>query len=292
MGVYEPLFSILVEHPFFSDRRCKNLAFIPTDTCMTLMENTGLIMKNDINGIRVFCDLDRLQSIRLYVDDPIDPLSLCFKVYANDPLFFNYTDLPVSDGKRILYFDNRRATDDSTDPIMLNTGHCVSEEDLVEPSATIKTILSKKDAIVRPVCIVNICAKDKKKTACLLDQKHRVAAKNYAIRFDTRKILWRYYLLGTMKRENLYIVDPNNKTGFETPRNVALPGNRSALCFTSTSAIPLTEAPFPRFQLKEKNSGKGKVIIKWLPGASASRIHRDRDQANNEILISEIFINC
>jgi len=161
MGAYEPLFSILVEHPFFSDRRCRNLAFIPTDTCMTVMENTDLIMKNDINGIRVFCDPDRLQSMRLYVDDPTEPLSLCFKVYANDPLFFNYTDIPASDGKRILYFDNRQATVDLTDPIMLNTGHCVSEEDLVEPSAAIKTILSKKDAIVRPVCIVNICAKDR-----------------------------------------------------------------------------------------------------------------------------------
>jgi hypothetical protein len=292
MGAYEPLFSILVEHPFFSDRRCRNLAFIPTDTCMTVMENTGLIMKKDINGIHVLCDLDRLQSLRLYIDDPTDPLSLCFKVYANDPLFFNYTDLPAFDGKRILYFDNRRATDDSTDLIILNTGHCVSEKDLVEPSVTIKTILSTKDAIVRPVCIVNICAKDEKKTAYLLDQKHRVAAKNYAIRFDTRKTLWRYYLLGTMRRENLYIADPNNKTEFETPRNVALPGNRSALCFTSTSAIPLTEVPSPRFQLKEKNSGKGKVIIKWLPGASAGRIHRDRNQTNSEILISEIFINC
>ena len=290
MGAYEPLFSILVEHQFFSDRRCRKLAFIPTDTCMALMENTGLIMKNDINGIRVFCDPDRLQSLRLYADDPTDPLSLCFKVYAKDPLFFNYTDLPASDGKRILYFDNQRATDDSIDPIILNNGHSVSEEDLVEPSAEIKTILSKRDGIVRPVCIVNICATDKKKTACLLDQNHRVAAKNYAIRFDTRKTLLRYYLLGKMRRENLYIVDPNNKTGFETPRNVVLPGNRSALCFTSTSAIPLTEASSPRLQLKEKNSGKGKVIINWLPGASAGRI--DRDQANNEILISEIFINC
>lgn len=292
MGAYEPLFSILVEHPFFSDRRCRNLVFIPTDTCMTVMENTGLITKNDINGIHVLCDLDRLQTLRLYIDDPTDPLSLCFKVYANDPLFFNYTDLPASDGKRILYFDNRRATDDSTDLIILNTGHCVSEKDLVETGAAIKTILSKRDGIVRPVCIVNICAKDKKKTAYFLDQKHRVAAKNYVIRFDNRKTLWRYYLLGTMRRDNLYIVDPNNKTGFETPRNVELPGNRSALCFTSTSPIPLTEVPSPRFQLKEKNLGKGKVIIKWLPGASADRIHRDRDQTNSKILISEIFINC
>lgn len=290
MGAYEPLFSILVEHPFFPDRRCRKLAFVATDNCRSVMENTGLIMKKDIDGIRVFSNEDRLESLRLYADDPADPLSFCFKVYAKDPLFFNYTDVPASDGKKILYFDNRRATDDSTDPIILNIGHCVSEEDLSELSAAPKFSLSKTDGIVTPLCIVNICAKEK--MGYLLDEKNRVAAKNYLIRFSTRETFWQYYLLGKMRRKNLYIADLNEKIGFEKPRKVELPGNRSALCFTSTSAIPLRETPSHHFQLREKNSGNGKVIIKWLPGASADRIHRDRDQTNSEILISEIFINC
>lgn len=285
MGEYQPLFSIFVEHPFFSDRRCRNLAFIPTDNCRAVMENTDLIMKKDIDGIRVFCNKDRLESLRLYADDPADPLSFCFKVYAKDSFFFNYTDLPVSDGKRILYFDNRRAKDDSSDPIILNTGDYVSEKDLSEPSAALKFSFSKTDGIVKPLCIVNICAKEK--TGYLLDQKNRIVAKNYLIRFDTRETFWRYYLLGKMRRENLYIADSNEKIGFEKPRKVQLPGNRSALYFTSTSAIPLMETPSQHFQLKEKNSGNGKVIIKWLPTASTGRIHKDRDKD-----ISEIFINC
>jgi hypothetical protein len=283
MGEYQPLFSIFVEHPFFSDRRCRNLAFIPTDNCRAVMENIGLIMKKDINGIRLFHDTDRLESLRLYADDPADPLNFCFKVYAKDPLFFNYTDLPTSDGRRILYFDNRRAKDDLTGHIVLHTRDYVSEEDLSEPTAALKTSLSKMDGIVKPLCVVNICAKDK--TAYLLDQKNRIAKKNYSIRFDTRETFWRYYFLGKMRRENLYIADPNDKIGFEKPRKVELPGNRLALCFTSTSAIPLMETPSHQFQLKEKNAGNGKVVIKWLPAASADRIHKDGDKD-----ISEIFM--
>ena len=285
MGEYQPLFSIFVEHPFFSDRRCRNLAFIPTDNCRAVMKNIGLIMKNDIDGIRVFCNKDRLESLCLYADDPADPLRFCFKVYAKDPLFFNYTDLPASDEKRILYFDNRRAKDDSSNSIILNTSDYVAEKDLSGPSVALKFSLSKRDGIVKPVCIVDIWAKEK--TGYLLDQKNRVVAKNYLIRFDTRETFWRYYLLGKMRRENLYIADSNEKVGFEKPRKVELPGNRSAFCFTSTSAIPLMENPSHHFQLKEKNSGNGKVIIKWLPAASAGCIYKDRDKD-----ISEIFINC
>jgi hypothetical protein len=144
-------------------------------------------------------------------------------------------------------------------------------------------ILSKKDRIKKPFFIVNIAVSE-----AHLSQPDQ--PKHYGVEFATRKTRWKYYLLNELTQKNLYISDSKNEVEFEKSNGSNLIGEKSAVVFRSTTALPLLENSHYRFQLKEKNSGNGRTLINRLPVASPDQICLDKLQ-NEEITASEIFIN-
>ena len=78
---------------------------------------------------------------------------------------------------------------------------------------------------------------------------------------------------------------------FEDTGRDLLPDNREALTFRSKQRIPLRERSEYRFQLKEKGTNGGKVVIRRLPVASADQYIREMVDGK-EAIVSEIFINC
>jgi len=63
------------------------------------------------------------------------------------------------------------------------------------------------------------------------------------------------------------------------------------MAFRSTSRLPLKASPQYRFQLKEKDNGSEKVIIKRLPMADVTRFGHAVIDGRSEV-VSEIYINC
>ena len=66
MGSYLPLFSVEVEHTFFSKGWCAGLYFVPAPISLTFIKKTGLLIRHTQNGVRVFFDQNSNEVLRLY----------------------------------------------------------------------------------------------------------------------------------------------------------------------------------------------------------------------------------
>jgi hypothetical protein len=290
MGSYLPLFSIEVEHSFFSEGLCLYLDPVPTPRTDVVIKNAGLLIRNTLNGVRVFRDEKRSESLQLYAADPDEPLSLGFKVFSRDPFFENYTEPPAHQEDSILYFGNRGVEIDTTGKFRLHDGEYVSETDFEKlNSPLLEGTLSKKDRLLRPMFIVQIGVSEE--DVSLFDDQSKATAKNYYIKFKARQTFWKYYLLGDIARQDSYIADLNKETEFDFAGRESLSDNRVALTFRSQTPIPLQEKSDCRFQLRERNSGGGKVLINRLPVASANQISKEVIEGE-EAFVSEVFVNC
>lgn len=289
MGSYLPFFSISVEHLFFTKGMGPKLDFVPTHKTAMVLKNTVLLIRKTINGIYVFYDLKRAETLQLYADGPDHSLNFIFKAFSRDPRFQNYTAPPSYKEGAILYLDNRDVKADKTGRLRLHDEKHVTGKDFKKlDSPLVEEILDKKDMLARPAFIVDIGIT--KKQSSLLDKPLKTKCRNYYLSFGARQTFWKYYLLGSLERKRANIVDPEDRIVFESAGRESLSDNRSALTFRSKTPIPLQDSYDWRFQLREKCPEGEKVLIKRLPVASADQVSREII-GKKEAVVSEIYIN-
>jgi len=284
MGFYQPLFTISVDHKYFSDGLWKGLDFVPNPEALKVFKGAGVLLRQTKNGIGVIYDQDKSGALRLYAEDAGGSLSFSFKVYAKDRTFANYTAPSTHKENAILCFDSRgRDVDAETGKIRLSKDEYVSEEDFEEMDTLVaEDILGERDRRVPPDFVVNIFIR--------FEGAGSFAAKDYGIKFNARQSFWKYYLLGNMNRSNPSIVDLDNRVEFEFCGDVVLPDSRPAKVFRSKALIPVLEKSSCRFQLREPGPGAGRVLIKRLPVASESRLGMETVNGKSEI-VSESYVN-
>lgn len=286
MSFYHPLFTLSVDHVYFSDGLWKGLDFVPNPGTVKVIEGAGIHLKpaKHKNGIAVYYDEGKSRVLRLYAEDTDGSLRFCFKVYAKDRTFSNYTAPSSRKGNAILCFRNRSADSEAeSGKIRLSKGDFVSGEDFEDMDSLIaEGILCEQDKRMPPDFVVSIFIKP--------ESIGSLDVHDYGIKFNTRRSFWKYHLLGSMNRDNPFIVDLDNRVEFEFCGEVMLQGDRPAKVFRSKELIPLLERSNYRFQLREQGQGAGKVLIKRLPVASESRLGMDVIDGKSEI-VSESFIN-
>lgn len=290
MGAYRPLFSIDVEHTYFESGTCSVLSFMPTPESTTVMKNAGLLLRRLNSGIAVFYD-EASEALSLYAGDPQSPLCLAFRVFAKDPCFNVYTALgtPPHDDQ-LLYFENAGRKSEAGGRIPLHEQAFVGEADYAGLSSpSLAPLLGERDRIIRPVFVVRITIDPPQPQGA--DECLKFVPKHYYLRFQARRTVWKYYLLGRMARKDSYIADLNSEAEFVYTGEAMLPGNRRALAFRSRAAIPLRQKAPYRFQLKTEAPGGDKVLVKRLAVASSSRINQEEIEGH-VVDVSEIYINC
>ena len=289
MGAYLPLFSIAVEHAFFSTGLCEELEFVPTPQSTSLLKRAGILTRKTTHGIRAFYDESKTDALELYVTNRNEPFCVAFKVFSHDASFTNYTAPSIHKNDAVLYFDSRRIQSEKAGRRRLHTADYVSEADFENlDSEVFADFLDNKDRLVRPHFLVNICVN----TVPTLTSRGSSNAQpnDYYLTFQARQTFWKYHLLGDMARQNLSIADVDGKTEFEPAGNASLSDARTAITFRSTTPIPLRETFDHRFQLRENGTGNGKVLIKRLPVASALQINTETVKQHTTI-VSDIYIN-
>lgn len=290
MGSYSPLFSIEVRHSFFAGGLCRDLDFFRTPQTDRVIQNAGLLIKDTKHGVRVFYDANTTDSLNLYSGGQDDPLILGFKVFSRDPLFANYTEAEINKRDSILYFDNLNEEIEDTGKLRLHHQEFVSDADSEKvDSPQLDNILGIKDRLVSPIFVINI--RIPVGEGSLFDDQSKVISKDYYINFSGRQTIWKYCLMGEMAREDLFIADLDNETEFEFTGEETVGESRTALAFKSTTTVPIRERSDRRFQLRDKGSGNGRVVIRRLPVASASQISKEMIDGE-EALVSEMLINC
>lgn len=284
MGFYQPLFTVSVKHMYFSDGIWKGLDFVPNQRMLKMLDGANVLIKSEKNGISAYYDQDKAEVLRLYAADTDMALRFSFKVYAKDRTFANYTAPSSRQGSDILCFDNLgEQVKEESGIVMLSKDEFVSEKDFKAMDDLIaEDILCEKDKRVSPDFVVNIFIKP--------GSDGRWDAKDFGINFNTRQSFLKYHLLGNMNRNNPLIVDLDNRVEFEFCGEVMLPGNKPSKVFRSKALMPILERSNYRFQLREPGAGAGKVLIKRLPVASASRLGLEVINGKSEI-VSESYIN-
>ena len=286
MGAYQLLFSVTVEHMYFSNRICKSLDFVPARSTSELLNKTSTRVKIFGNQIFVFAEYNARKILKMHAEDG---LTFAFKVFSRDPLFTLYT-LPVIQQKdKILYFDNHQKHKNIAGRTPLHRGQYVSDEACVGLKSTqTSDILEPRDYQLKPCFIFKITVQKNAKLLTL--NKQEASFRHFLITFATNQTYWKYYLLGDWAKRHLYIADLDNQIQFKEIVDTVLPEKRTAMVLQSTMPVQMHEQPTQRLQLRELAKMGDKILIKRLPNASVNHTHGNRVDQKIEH-ISEIFVN-
>lgn len=103
---YSALFSIRIQHQFYSDSRCYDFQLQPTETCTSLLNGHGLVVKKAGNGLNITmpCDSDGHPFIGISGSTIFH-----FLLKLQNSKMEAYTDLPALTDGCIYQFDNAGA---------------------------------------------------------------------------------------------------------------------------------------------------------------------------------------
>ena len=289
MSHYFPLFSIAVGHEFFAGSACSCLDFVATPKTNEMISNAGLLLRSTHDGIHVAYDESRLEALQQYALDADEALYFEFKAYSTSPEFKDYSEPFPGRRGEVLYFSNDKPRLNDGSRLGLHEQDYVSEKDFVSVgSVQTKDVLNQKDRLIAPVFVVKISASAKQ--GDLFDQQLKPIARDYQIRFKTRETRWKYFLLGDIAQQGIYIVDSKAGIDFEPSETTVLADQRTAMTIRSKQSIPLSETYDFNFQLRQIVSGKEKVLIKRLPVARINQTGKEV-VAEQGMVVSEIYIN-
>ncbi len=102
---YNYFFQIELLHKYFANGICNDFSFIPSAQTQTQLSGSRIILKQYNNKLYAGIQVD--DAGNAFILPPVN-LQLTFFLQLNNPLFFNYTNLPsVYPSGKIYYFTNR-----------------------------------------------------------------------------------------------------------------------------------------------------------------------------------------
>lgn len=110
---YDKLFSVELLHKYSADNACNDFTVIPSAATKQLLGNYRIQVRQIANILNAWINLDpaaleSTPSVRKPFIIPEEGLQLTFFMILNNPLFFNYTNLPTANNNgSIYYFTNR-----------------------------------------------------------------------------------------------------------------------------------------------------------------------------------------
>lgn len=299
MSAYPLLFSISIEHQFFSDSDCKKIQLAPTTACLHQLKKIGLFPILTDSGISIFCEPGNFKSLREYVAESHHGLTLGFKLISTDFYFDLYTRESDRAQECVRYFDSRRVFVNNDGRQMLHEDGYASDKDYKQTYRKLVTdALSPHELLIRPSALIQILLTDDDMGLCWPDgtKSHQIN-RDFCIRFEARKTYWKYFLFGDLVQREVYIKDQNEKNeqvNFHEVVEVRNVGNVSAKLFMSEVTMPMQEVFERNFQLKERGGLSEKVLIKRMPNACMTNLNREVVDVKGEarkVLVSEIYIN-
>jgi hypothetical protein len=102
------LFSIKIEHEYRSNISARGLSLVPAAETMRQLKRLGWIFSGQGGSYSVAAETNP-DSSALRIPPP-DKMALRFWFVCGDQFFANYTDLPETAGKKLLFFSNRNST--------------------------------------------------------------------------------------------------------------------------------------------------------------------------------------
>lgn len=288
MGPFLPLFGLEVEHAFFPDGACRGLQVAPTAASARRLERCGCLWRRTDRGLVALFDASAGEALRMHAGDADDPLCIQLLARSADPHFANYTEGAFGSPDDLLVLDSRYAQpDEATGRWRLRTRADAGDADPApaSPAQALPTLSShERRSPPHFVVTLHVAPDDVPRTAS--------QARRYVCRLQARATVWKYYLFGDLvdPGEQVEVVDVGRAHRFDAAVDERLDDGQRVLAVRSAAPIALQDRPPHRFQLRRRGPGADQVLVKRLPVASPSRIHREV-LGGVPTWISEIYVH-
>ena len=303
MSGYQPLLHVEFNHDYFTDKQCHKLKLLACDKTKHLMGNCDVLMQSTNNGFALYANSHDCEALALYAEDESEPLTLLVKGFCKDNNFSYYTEPEVLSAKGILFFERQDLDNSDSNSLTLHKGDVVSESDFkafedcraegFELTAGIKSGPQALFAVVLRITSADI---DEfiKRVDSTQNSSATSDAPTYKVHFAAAQTLWKYFFIGELFDDTMFIVDLDNKVEFEQADVETFANGSTAMTYYSKQILGLQEHSPYRFQLRNKASGRNgtasRILIKRLPVATAKDCYREVMQGK-PTRISEIYIN-
>jgi len=265
---WQPLFSVTVEHDFFSSPHKLCLFFSSDQKTEKLLRNANLLLRVSQNSIVVCVNSNDFDILEAFIESEEDRLEFTFNVSTEDSQFKCYTEMTCNNIVP-LYCDVHTAENDiltSPEKIFLKKIDAVSDSNI---------FIGGKPAIFRVTIGV-------KKILC--------NAQQYIIRFKSRETYWKYFLLGKVLEKEVEIIDLYEKVQFCCAGKQWLLPDIPAIIFYTNKKIQLRDRPNQHLQLRQTGRNGDKVLIKRLQNASVENLSKEIINGKEEY-VSSVYVN-
>ncbi len=277
MASYQPLCRLNVRHRYFSSGYWAGLHYRPNEATARLLHNSDVLLRPSPQGLGLFFDADKHALLSLLAQEQQGYLHFCFHVSAPNRDFETYTQVPWQREQALLVFSNHQQAEQST---LTHSEYVSTQDALPLNDAIAQGLLSPLEARRPPDFVV----------ALSVPYPNQQAAPEFEIHFDTRCAYWHYYLLNSMQRPSLQVLDSDEHIQFVDCGPQTLSNGSPAQLFRSQPPIELYERSPLRFQLRELNDNGPKTLIKRLPVASQARLGLAQIDGAQEVVL-ECFVN-
>ena len=248
---YSILFDLIFQHNYFVDPVTSCFGISPSVDTQTWMKNQAIVFKETTGGFRLVYESDKKENVERKNELLSSNAILRFVLTLKDPLFYNYTDLTITDLSSVLFhFHNLSGNSDRhASKANLYNGDAVSTAD------TIDLVSFGTDFFVKPFGVIDI-------------QLDQVNSGELYIRFREKATYWRYLLVSEHLRELNAPAISDGHMIFKGPAKVVLPNRTEVLAFESVEPLVLAQRSKHEFQLLEnfdQETKKGRTILRRLP---------------------------
>lgn len=273
MGPYLPLLRIEVGHGFFADGLGRGLRFVPAGGTAAWLHASDAIVREEGSALALYGPQAALAGAATTV--------LTWHLHAGHEDFSHYTEHSAQWPAELLYFDATNAIQDPTGTAwQLHAGPTAAQAD-VRP-LTWPLVAQTLDARTRrmpPLALLRV------PLAGLPPAPVRLR-----IALAARATVWKYCLHGHWPEPQLQVVDLAREAAFGEPEPDRLDNGTPMLAIRSQAPIALAQRSERCFQLRSRQRGGDKVLVKRLPMAAARVLSRERIDGASR-LVSEIHVH-
>ena len=250
MSAYRPLLDLQVEHPFYAGGRCRGLVFHTSDDTLQRLQRAVCVWRATESGIALHAERGRIER---FFGDGEEPFTLGFVAHSCETAFVAATAglNRAGDGRFLL---TRLLPADDETVFLQADAECL--EPLDSP-AWAGLWPAAKGPRMAPAFGLRLLLPDARPRRCVM-------------RFASRALPWKYYLVGAWEREGLYLADADGALEFAALVPERLSDGREVMAARSTVAIALAERPRQHIQLRRRGKDSDRVIVKRLPVATAN----------------------
>ncbi|MGY0615940.1 hypothetical protein [Vibrio sp. FJH11] len=259
MSNYAPYVSLSVDHEYFSNSRAKvPIDVVPTSNTVEWLKHHHMFLKPTLSGVCIVADTDMLKELPAPSSDSL----LQFKLFSNDPLFRNYTDLPLTTPMAAALFEVKA---DSKTSLSVFPKQWLTPEVIL--NNTQYEEISEFELSQNLVGIINL-------TISKADfyNQNKIIQLIYSHTYS----YWQYYFLTSDNTKEYQIIDSNGEHQFDNKGTVIL-GERPYLVFRSSEPLPVLHRSELSLQLKANH----KVVYRRL--ATAQPAHIEFETVNNHV---------